>query len=536
MVHGRSARRGTCVAPYVQCLYSSAIDSLGQASLFGPREVLRGVFGYEDFRPGQEKIITTVIGGRDCIGVMPTGAGKSLTFQIPARMLPGTVLVVSPLISLMKDQVDALTRYGFRATVLNSSIDYETRRDRLKRMRAGEYELVYVAPEGLEGSLRNILTEMRISLVVVDEAHCISEWGHDFRPSYRRLCGLKKELGGIPILALTATATRKVAGDIIRQLGMVKPDGFKGSFFRSNLRLWAHKKGDKRGSREDLLGYVRRRAGETGIIYSLSRKNVDTLAAFLSANRVRALPYHAGLDEDTRARHQDAFARDEVDVVVATIAFGMGIDKSNVRYVIHREMPRSIEGYTQEIGRAGRDGVASDCLLLYSWADVIAHERLQSTIEDPTVRNAAKVKTKAMFELADAPGCRHQRLVATFDETIPPCGESCDQCRGESLGDVLAAARASKALAVPGRGAPKVATAAPLAGEDAVLFERLRALRRSLADAEGVPAYLVFSDAVLKGMAATRPTDDAGLLAVPGIGPAKLARYGAAFLRELEKE
>jgi len=333
---------------------------------------LRGVFGYEDFRPGQEKIITTVLGGRDCIGVMPTGAGKSLTFQVPARLLPGTVLVVSPLISLMKDQVDSLTRYGFRATVLNSSIDFETRRDRLKRMRAGEYELVYVAPEGLEGSLRTVLGDMRISLVVVDEAHCISEWGHDFRPAYRRLCGLKQELGGVPILALTATATRKVAGDIIRQLGMVKPDGFKGSFFRANLRLFAHKKGDGRGSRQDLLGYVRRRKGESGIVYALSRKNVDGLATYLAANGVRAVPYHAGLDEETRARHQDAFARDEIDVVVATIAFGMGIDKSNVRYVIHRDMPRSIESYYQEVGRAGRDGLPSDCVLFYSWADVLA--------------------------------------------------------------------------------------------------------------------------------------------------------------------
>jgi ATP-dependent DNA helicase RecQ len=499
---------------------------------------LRGVFGYEDFRPGQEKIITTVVGGRDCIGVMPTGAGKSLTFQIPARLLPGTVLVVSPLISLMKDQVDALTRYGFRATVLNSSIDFETRRDRLRRMRAGEYELVYVAPEGLEGSLRTMIADMRISLVVVDEAHCISEWGHDFRPAYRRLCGLKQELGGVPILALTATATRRVAGDIIRQLGMVKPDGFKGSFFRSNLRLYAHKKGDKRGSREDLLGYVRGRKGESGIIYSLSRKNVDGLAAYLAANGVRAVPYHAGLDEEMRARHQDAFARDEVDVVVATIAFGMGIDKSNVRYVIHREMPRSIEGYTQEVGRAGRDGCASDCLLLYSWADVIAHERLKATIEDATVRNAARAKTKAMFELADAPGCRHQRLVATFDEAITSCDDACDHCRNESLGDLLAAARvaASSRVRAVGTGGTKLGVVAPLSATDAALFERLRVLRRSLADAEGVPAYIVFSDAVLARMAATRPTDDAELLAVPGVGPAKLARYGAAFLRALGEE
>jgi len=496
---------------------------------------LRGVFGYEDFRPGQEKIIAAVIGGRDCIGVMPTGAGKSLTFQIPARILPGTVLVVSPLISLMKDQVDALTRYGFRATVLNSSIDFETRRERLERMRAGEYELVYVAPEGLEGSLRTLLAQVQVSLVVVDEAHCISEWGHDFRPAYRRLCGLKQELGGVPILALTATATRRVVGDIIRQLGMVKPDGFKGSFFRSNLKLWAHKKGDGRGLRQDILGFVRRRVGESGIIYSLSRKNVDTLAAFLATNGVRALPYHAGLDEETRARHQDLFARDEVDVVVATIAFGMGIDKSNVRYVIHREMPRSIEGYTQEIGRAGRDGCASDCLLLYSWADVIAHERMQSSIEDDVVRTAARAKTKAMFELADAGGCRHQRLVATFDETIPSCGDACDNCRGVSLGDALVAARAGKAAVAKPAG-PKLATATPLSAADAALFERLRVLRRSLADAEGVPAYIVFSDAVLARMATVRPSDAAGMLTVPGVGPAKLARYGAAFLQALGEE
>jgi len=229
-----------------------ATDQLSLESRLTPRDVLTGVFGYAEFRPGQEKIITTVLGGRDCIGVMPTGAGKSLTFQIPARLLAGTVLVVSPLISLMKDQVDALSRNGFRATVVNSSLDWETRRDRLRRARNGEYELVYVAPEGLEGNLRAFLADVRVSLVVVDEAHCISEWGHDFRPAYRKLRGLKHELGGVPILALTATATRRVVGDIIRQLGMVKPDGFKGSFFRQNLILTAHKKGDGRGTRKEI--------------------------------------------------------------------------------------------------------------------------------------------------------------------------------------------------------------------------------------------------------------------------------------------
>jgi ATP-dependent DNA helicase RecQ len=493
------------------------------------RDVLTGVFGYDDFRPGQEKIISTVLTGRDCIGVMPTGAGKSLTFQIPARIMDGTVVVVSPLISLMKDQVDALERNGFRATVLNSSIDAETRRDRLRRLRGGEYELVYLAPEGLEGGLRSFLADLRVSLVVVDEAHCISEWGHDFRPSYRRLRGLKRELGGVPILALTATATRRVAGDIIRQLGMVKPDGYKGSFFRSNLVLTSHRKGDGRGSRKDLLSYVRGRPGESGIIYSLTRRNVESLTEFLCRGGARAVPYHAGLDADVRSRHQEAFARDEADVVVATIAFGMGIDKSNVRYVIHREMPRSIESYYQEIGRAGRDGLMSDCILLYSWADVMSHERMQESIVDDDVRDAAGAKTRAMYDLAAAPGCRQRNLVAYFEETIPPCGAACDVCREISFVDLV---RPVRAATRPGTraGTRKTQDVAP---HDDELFQRLRALRRSLADAEGVPAYIVFSDAVLATMAATRPTDDAGLLAVPGVGPAKLARYGRAFLDAL---
>jgi len=489
--------------------------------------VLADVFGYDAFRPGQAELIEVVLSGRDCIGVMPTGAGKSLTYQIPARLLPGTVVVVSPLISLMKDQVDALERSGFKATVLNSSLDWDTRSDRMRRVRAGEYELVYVAPEGLDG-LRSVLRDTCVSLVAVDEAHCISEWGHDFRPAYRRLAGLKADLGGVPILALTATATRQVVGDVIRQLGMVKPGGFKGSFFRRNLILSAHKKGDRRGSRQDLLGYVRQHAGASGIIYCLSRRNVDSLAEYLARNGVRAVPYHAGLSDEMRARHQDAFACDDVDVVVATIAFGMGIDKSNVRYVIHREMPRSIESYYQEIGRAGRDGLPSDCLLLYSWADVISHRRMQETIDDPAVRRAADEKLIAMFDLADATGCRHQGLVAYLDERIDRCGNACDHCRQvpalalfrKPAGGVQTARRPREAVDTSSEVDPE-------------LFERLRALRRELASAEAVPAYIVFSDAVLARMATERPMDESSLLAVSGVGPAKLARYGAAFLKAI---
>jgi ATP-dependent DNA helicase RecQ len=321
------------------------------------------------------------------------------------------------------------------------------------------------------------------------------------------------------VLALTATATRPVVRDIMRQLGMVKPDGFKGTFFRPNLRLTVHKKGDGRGSRKDLLAFMRGRRGETGIVYTLSRRNAESLAAFLRSAGIRAVPYHAGLEDAVRARHQDAFARDAVDVVVATIAFGMGIDKSNVRWVVHRELPRSIESWYQEFGRAGRDGLASECVLLYSWADVMSHRALQESIADPAVRTAARRSSAAAFALADAPGCRWRNLVRHFDETIESCGTSCDVCRGQTLVDLV---RPPATVRVPAAAAP-----------DDGLFERLRALRRALADAEGVPAYIVFSDAVLARMAAARPTDDAGLLAISGVGPAKLVRYGAAFLRVL---
>jgi ATP-dependent DNA helicase RecQ len=507
-------------------------------SLDAARATLREVFGHPGFRPGQERIVEAVLAGRDCVGVMPTGHGKSLTYQLPARLLGGTTLVISPLIALMKDQVDAMTKAGLRATFLNSTLEPSERQARVQALRRGEVELLYAAPEGLEASVGGALSGLGLTLIAVDEAHCISHWGHDFRPAYRNLAGLKDRFGA-PVLALTATATPAVTRDIAVQLGMADPLVVKGSFLRTNLKLHAVKKGgDGPTAREAILRLVKARRGESGIVYALGRRTVESTAAFLSDHGVRAAPYHAGLENEERARVQDAFRAGALDVVVATVAFGMGIDKPDIRFVLHQDLPRSIEAYYQEIGRAGRDGQDSDCVLFYSWADVVAWDRMA---DDPETADAAQKQVRAMFRFADDPGCRHERICGWFGEVVDPCGDACDACTGaDPLAGLPAAGRKRRDRAGErSREKRRVRLTFPDAAAedgdggaeaDPELFEALRAWRAAVARENGVPAYVVFSDATLAEVALQRPRSADDLLEVKGIGPRKLEAYGEALL------
>ena len=391
-----------------------------------PEQILRTVFGYPAFKSLQREIIANVLNKRDSLVIMPTGGGKSLCYQIPALLFDGLTVVVSPLIALMKDQVEQLQALGVAALFLNSSLSFEEYQANMERVRSGEIKLLYVAPETLlTPRLFNLLARLPLDCLTIDEAHCISEWGHDFRPEYRQVAAVRERFPKAACLALTATATQRVRNDIKATLRFEDLDEFIASFDRPNLHIEVLPKNDPGGQTlEFLQGY----RGQSGIIYCFSRKQVDDLSAFLSKQGYAVRPYHAGLDDEDRKQNQDLFIRDDIQIIVATIAFGMGINKPNVRFIIHYDLPKSIEGYYQEIGRAGRDGLPSRCLLLYSYADV---RKLRYFIDqkEGLERQSAEQHLAAMIQYAESSLCRRAPLLAYFGEKYPHdrCG-MCDNC------------------------------------------------------------------------------------------------------------
>jgi ATP-dependent DNA helicase RecQ len=393
--------------------------------------MLQEYFGYSEFRPLQREIIEKALSGKDTFVLMPTGGGKSLCYQLPALLLPGITIVISPLIALMKDQVDGLVASGVAATFVNSSLPPDEIDRRLAKVRAGTIKLLYIAPERLATSrFLATLDNLDVSLFAIDEAHCISEWGHDFREDYRKLRILRDRFPNVPLMALTATATPRVAEDIVTQLHMKDVARFKASFNRENLTYLVRRKSD---AFENLLDFITPRKGESGIVYCLSRKSTEAVASKLQDHGFRALPYHAGLDNAMRAKHQEKFIRDEVDIICATIAFGMGIDKSNVRFVAHYDIPKNLEGYYQETGRAGRDGLPSDCLLLYTPGDKMRMMRLLEQTEDKVLLQRNKQNLDLVCRYAEIQTCRKKFVLEYFGETltIDNCGH-CDVCLGTS--------------------------------------------------------------------------------------------------------
>ena len=588
-------------------------------------DALKHYFGFESFRPHQREIAESVLAGDDVLALLPTGGGKSLCYQLPALMRPGLTLVISPLIALMKDQVDALEANGISATFLNSAIDGASAAERIAKLDRGEYRLLYVAPERavLSGFLAS-LERWNLNLIAVDEAHCVSEWGHDFRPEYRQLPMLRERFPDVPWLALTATATQRVRGDVERHLKLREPRRFVASFNRPNLKYSVF---EKRDAFAQLLSWAKTRAQESGIVYVQSRNAAEDLAERLSASGISARPYHAGLSPKERARNQELFIRDEIRVICATIAFGMGIDKPNVRYVVHYDVPKTLEGYYQETGRAGRDGLPSDCALFFSGGDAAKQRHFIRQIQDDAERAQAERLLREMLDFAASAHCRRATVLRYFGETYPDdnCG-NCDNCLQppERIDGTIAAQkilscvyriRAQSGFATGeqhvidvllGRDTEKIRSwghttlstygigkehgkhewqafvsellrlghlerdaerrtllltqtgvdalktqqrfefakprvvaptrkgrgksAPAFASEDDALFQVLRTLRKQLADEQGVPPYVVFSDATLRELAANKPTTLGEFRSIGGVGDVKLERYGEAFV------
>src|SRR5881396_2398786 len=591
-------------------------------------DALKNYFGYDAFRPLQEEIIRDALARRDVFVLMPTGGGKSLCFQLPALVRDGLTIVVSPLISLMKDQVDALQTSGIPATYLNSTLDRDQAKARWRGLHRGEYRMLYVAPERLmlETFLERALN-WKIAQFAIDEAHCISEWGHDFRPEYRELKRLREHFPETPVMALTATATERVRADIVKQLKLREPGCYVASFDRPNL---TYRVIPKTSAYDQLLAFIRARPNESGIVYCASRKSTDSLARNLNDDGISAKPYHAGLTPSERTKHQESFLRDDIRVVTATIAFGMGINKPNVRFVVHYDLPKNLESYYQETGRAGRDGLPSECILLFSASDVAKQIHFIDEKSESEAR-IARAQLQQMVHYAETRECRRATLLRYFGEQFaePSC-DGCDNCltpretfdgtipaqkflscvhrihakSGFGFGlnhiaDILRGAdteairqRSHNELSTYGIGAElkrdawqaigrellrlgliesapgKFATLSLTpAGRDAlrhrtpitltkqievveqsrdqkarvgaiecdeVLFERLRDLRRKLADERNVPAYVIFSDVSLREMARNYPTIATEFRRIPGVGEQKLKDFAETFLSEIK--
>lgn len=514
------------------------------------RRALEEHFGYTSFRPGQDTIIGAVLEGRDALAVMPTGAGKSVCYQVPAAILGGLTLVVSPLISLMGDQVRALKEAGIRGSYMNSTLNPRQQQIVFQRALDGWYDVMYVAPERLEDPrFLDFAARASVPLLAVDEAHCVSQWGQDFRPAYQGIRDFVERLPHRPpVVALTATATAPVRRDIVELLGLRDPVVQVNGFDRPNLSFSSFELTPKRRTTW-ICNYALAHADESGIVYATTRKKVDEIAEALRDEGVRAVAYHAGYDAASRAEAQRRFVNDDDPVMVATNAFGMGIDKSNVRYVINAGLPLTLEEYYQEAGRAGRDGEPAACYLLWSKGDIrTCHYLIDNTefpIDTPDEECDALVQNRErllgeMIGYAMSTSCLRRRILRYFGQDVSgmpeDCG-GCSVCRHETPDEYLRRRRDPSVIGSGGyrRSGSTVQDVAEPTEEDEELFQRLRSLRKSLADANGVPPYIVFNDRTLRAMVAARPQTPDELLAVPGVGATKLERYGDAFLEELAR-
>lgn len=495
-------------------------------------QTLKQYFGYDSLRTGQEELINGILAGHDVLGIMPTGAGKSLCYQLPALMLKGITLVISPLISLMSDQVKALNQAGVHAAYINSSLTENQVRMALSYASQGRYKIIYVAPERLNTPrFLDFACNADISMLTVDEAHCISQWGQDFRPSYLEIAGFLTRLPRRPIVsAFTATATERVKNDIVASLGLNNPVTMVTGFDRPNLffRVVTRKGGSQKDN--SIINYVKKHEDESGIIYCATKKNVDKLYTLLNEQGISAGRYHAGLSNDERKQNQEDFTYDRIRVMVATNAFGMGIDKSNVRYVLHYNMPQSLEYYYQEAGRAGRDGEEAECVLFFSKQDIMINKfLLQNKASAGDVASDMQKtandqrKLQQMINYCETDKCLREFILSYFGDTTPCICNKCSNC-------VVVEDEEEETYVETGKKRKKTAQLAGLNELGIALFEKLRSVRTELAAKKSVPPYIICSDKTLKDMCAKLPRDKEQLADVYGMGEQKIQNYGEAFM------